>query len=151
MQSASEQSELGGWQRLIGSWETEAVHPLLPGAEIRGGSTFEWLDGRRFVIWRSHYDHPEIPNAIAIIGVTDGQPSMHYFDARGVYRVYAVGLEEDAWRFWRDSPEFSQRFTCTFSADGDTIIGRGEFSRGGTSWEDDLAITYRKTTARQAR
>jgi hypothetical protein len=58
-------------------------------------TTFEWLDGRRFLIQRSHYDHPEIPDAIAIIGVTDGQLPMHYFDCRGVYRVYAASLAED--------------------------------------------------------
>ena len=54
---------------------------------IRGTSSFEWLDGQRFVIWRSHYDHSQIPDAITIIGVTNGQLSMHYFDERGVYRV----------------------------------------------------------------
>ena len=51
------------------------------------------------------------------------------------------------WRFWRDGPDFAQRFTGTFSADGDTIIGRGELSRDGTSWEDDLQLTYRRTDA----
>ena len=57
---------------------------MLPGEAIRGTSTFEWLDGRQFVIWRSHYDHSQIPDAITIIGVTDGQLSMHYFDHRHV-------------------------------------------------------------------
>ncbi len=86
----TEERELEGWHRFIGSWETEGAYPLLPGEAIRGRSTFEWLDGRRFVIWRSQYEHPKIPDAITIIGVTDGQLSMHYFDQRGVNRVYAV-------------------------------------------------------------
>jgi hypothetical protein len=72
----SEEAGLEGWHRFIGRWETEGAHPMLPGEAIRGTSTFEWLDGRRFVIWRSHYDHSQIPDAITIIGVTDGQPSM---------------------------------------------------------------------------
>ena len=76
----SEQPGLPGWHRFIGRWETEGAHPMLPGEPIRGTSTFEWLDGQRFVIWRSHYDHSQIPDAITIIGVTDGQLSMHYFD-----------------------------------------------------------------------
>jgi hypothetical protein len=53
----SEESQLEGWQRFIGSWKTEGVHPMLPGEAIRGTSTFEWLDGRQFVIWRSQYEH----------------------------------------------------------------------------------------------
>ena len=136
--------QLEGWQRLIGRWATEATHQALPDADIRGESTFEWLEGRRFLIWRSRYDHPDIPDAISIIGVTDGQLSMHYFDVRGVYRVYAAGLSDGTWRFSRDAPEFSQRFTGSFSDDGQTITGLVELSRDGTTWEDDLAITYRK-------
>ena len=68
-----EESGLQGWHRFIGSWKTEGAHPMLPGEAIRGTSTFEWLDGQRFVIWRSHYDHSQIPDAITIVGVTDGQ------------------------------------------------------------------------------
>ena len=62
---------------------------MLPGEAIRGTSSFEWLDGQRFVIWRSYYDHSQIPDAITIIGVTDARLSMHYFDERGVYRLHA--------------------------------------------------------------
>ena len=142
----SEESGLQGWHRLIGSWESEGAHPMLPGEAIRGASTFEWLDGERFVIWRSHYDHSQIPDAITIIGVTDGQLSMHYFDERGVYRVYAASLDQAEWRFWRDAaaPDFSQRFTGTFSDDGNTITGRGQLSQDGSTWEDDLALNYRR-------
>ena len=139
-------SELKGWGRVIGRWETEGAHPMLPGEAIRGVSTFEWLDGRRFVIWRSHYDHPEIPDGITIIGVTDGQLSMHYFDERGVYRMYAASVDQSEWRYWRNvpPPDLSQRFTGTFSDDGNTITGRGQLSRDGSTWEDDLALDYRR-------
>ncbi len=134
------------WDRFIGRWETEGAHPMLPGEAIRGTSTFEWLEGARFVVWRSHYDHPEIPDAVTIIGVTDGQLSMHYFDQRGVYRVYAASVDETAWRYWRDArtPDFCQRFVGTFSDDGDTITGHGELSKDGSIWEGDLDLTYRR-------
>ena len=138
--------ELDGWERLVGRWVIEATHQALPGAVVRGQATFEWLEGRRFVIQRSHYDHPEIPDAIAITGVTDGQLSMHYFDVRGVYRVYAVSLDEHQWRFWRDMPGFNQRFTGTLSDDGNTITGQVELSRDGSNWENDLAITYERAS-----
>jgi hypothetical protein len=119
---------------------------MLRGEEIRGESTFEWLDGKRFVTWRSHYDHPQIPDAIMIVGVTDGQLSMHYFDHRGVYRVYASSLAQTTWRYWRDAhaPDFSQRFTGIFSDDGNTIAGRGQLSRDGETWEDDLDLDYQR-------
>ena len=142
----SDEPQLQGWHRFIGRWETEGAHPLLPGEAIRGTSTFEWLDGRQFVIWRSHYDHPQIPDALTVIGVTDGQLSMHYFDRRGVHRVYAASLDERTWRYWRaaPAPDLSQRFTGTFSSDGTTIAIQGRLSRDGTTWEDDLALDYRK-------
>jgi Pyridoxamine 5'-phosphate oxidase len=145
MQSHAPHPGLDGWQRFIGRWETQATHPLLPGAVVRGHARFEWLDGRQFVIVRWHYDHPDIPDAIAITGVTDGQLSMHYFDYRGAYRVCAVSLAADQWRFWRDAPGLSQRFTGILSDDGNTITGQGQLSRDGSSWQDDLAITYRKS------
>jgi hypothetical protein len=147
MQSHTLHPELPGWQRLIGRWATQATHPLLPGAVVHGHATFEWLDGRQFLIQRWHYDHPEIPDATAITGVIDGRLSMHYFDRRGVHRVYAVSLADGQWRFWRDAPGFSQRFTGTFSDDGDTITGQGQLSRDGSRWEGDLAITYHRSQA----
>ena len=98
--------------------------------------------------WRSVVviDHPEIPDAITIIGATDGQPSMHYFDSRGVHRVYAASLDQATWRYWRDAPapDLSQRFTGTFSDDGKTITGRGQLSKDGKTWEDDLDLNYEK-------
>jgi hypothetical protein len=129
---------------LVGRWQTEGAHPLLPGEQIRGQATFEWLDGEQFLIWRSHYDHPQIPDAIAITGLTDGQLSMQYFDSRGFHRVYSVRMTPDTWRFWRDDPDFSQRCTGIFGDGGDTITCRGKMSRDGETWEDDLALTYRR-------
>jgi hypothetical protein len=137
-------SELEPFEALDGTWTTEATHVALPGAVVPGQSTFEWLEGKRFLIQRSRYDHPELPDAMAVYGVTDEQLSMHYFDSRGVYRVYAVSLSEGTWKFSRDAPGFSQRFTGTFSDDGNTITGRVELSEDGSTWADDLLITYRR-------
>jgi len=83
MQPQTQHTELQGWQRLVGTWATEATHPALPGIVVSGQATFEWLEDQRFLIQRSHYDHPEIPDAIAVTGIIDGKPSMHYFGPRG--------------------------------------------------------------------
>lgn len=144
MQEHTHRSQLELLGALVGTWTTEGRHPMLPGDDIRGRATFEWLDGNRFLIQRSHYEHPQIPDAIAITGVTDGQLRMHYFDHRGVYRVYAVSMSPGSWRFSLESPGFAQRFDGTFSDDGATITGRGQLARDGGGWEDDLALTYRR-------
>jgi hypothetical protein len=78
------------------------------------------------------------------MGMIDGKLSMQYFDTRGVHRVLAVSLSEGSWRFSRDGSDFSQRFTGTFSDDSDTITGLSEISQDGSTWADDLAITYRR-------
>jgi hypothetical protein len=43
-----------------------------------------------------------------------------------------------------EAPGFSQRFTGTFSPDRNTITGRGQLSRDGATWDDDLSLIYRK-------
>jgi hypothetical protein len=83
----SELQDLG--RRLLGDWTTEATHPQMPGVVIAGSSTFDPLDGEQFVIFRSRYEHPDIPDAVSIIGDTAGY-HMHYFDARGVYRLFEL-------------------------------------------------------------
>lgn len=148
MQLQAQHLGLQGWQRLAGTWATQATHPALSGTVVTGQATFDWLEDQRFLIGRSHYDHPEIPDAIAVTGIIDGKPTMHYFDARGVHRVFAADITVGTWRFWNDAPGFSQRFTGVLSEDGAMITGRGQLSRDGSSWEDDLAITYRRSPAR---
>lgn len=142
--------ELG--RRLVGVWTTEATHPLLPGAVIRGSSEIEWLDGEKFLILRSGYDHADIPNAISIIGDIDGL-SMHYFDSRGVHRIYEVTVSDDAWQismssdasagsFASPNAPFSQRVVFTFENGDQTMSGRGSLSHDDVNWEDDLQIRY---------
>jgi hypothetical protein len=123
MQPHAEISVLEPFEALVGSWTTESIRQMYPSTVVRGRSTFEWLEGKRFLIQRSVTDHPDFPDAMAVFGVTDEQLSMHYFDSRGAYRVYAVSFTKGTWRFWRDAPGFSQRFTGTVSDDGNTITG----------------------------
>lgn len=131
---------------LVGEWATEATHPVYPSTVVHGHSAFEWLEGEKFMIVRARSDHPDFPDSISIIGDTEGL-RMHYFDSRGVNRVYEVGVSEDAWELSRDAPGFSQHFTGRFEEGGDRISGLWKLSRDNTSWEDDLEITYRRTTA----
>ena len=141
--------------QLVGEWETEATHQLLPDTIVRGRSTFAWLEGGFFLVERSRNDHPDFPDGLNVFGCDDpdgaddpgeagGGCSIRYFDSRGVFRRYALEAEAGVFRFWRDSPGFSQRFTGTLGHAGDTIAGVAELSRDGTVWEEDLWITYRR-------
>lgn len=146
--------------RLLGDWTTEASHPAMPGVVVSGSVAVEWLEGARFLIHRGRVEHPDFPDSISILGVTDqdrveggarevaenGEPqlSMHYFDSRGVFRVYAASIDQGSWRLWRNAPGFSQRFTGTFAADGNTLEGLWQQCTDDTTWQDDLKITYRR-------
>jgi hypothetical protein len=146
MESRTQELDPDQWQILVGTWSLEASHAMLAGEEIRGEMTFEWLDGHRLLIQRSHYDHPDVPDAIAVFGVIDAQLSVHYYDSRGVHRIFALSFVDGTLRYVRQapSPDFSQRLTLNLSGDGNTITGQGELSFDGSNWQDDLAITYER-------
>jgi hypothetical protein len=143
--------------RLVGSWVTEATHPAMPGVVVHGRVDIEWLEGKRFLIHRARTDHPDFPDSVSIIGNmqhdigedaqqpgAEPQLSMHYFDSRGVFRAYDSSIDETTWRFQREDTSFPQRFTCTFSPDGNTLTGTSQVRENGAAWRDDLAITYRR-------
>jgi hypothetical protein len=130
---------------LVGSWTTRATHPMSPGLVVPGRSTFEWLEGRKFLIGRSRNEHPQFPDSITICGAPDGEPlTMHYYDSRGVERVYLTSLQDGVWRLWREAPGFSQRFEGMVGDGGATITGRWHLCRDGSTWDADLEIEYRR-------
>ena len=86
---------------------------------------------------------------IVSAGLETGAYTQHYYDSRGVVRVYVMTLADGAWTLTRERPdftplEFPQRFTGTFSADGNTITGAWEIGADGGEWEHDFALTYRR-------
>jgi hypothetical protein len=128
-------------RRLVGEWTTEATHPAVPGTVVHGTASVEWLEGERFLILRSRSDHPDFPDSISIIGDTDGL-RMHYFDSRGIHRIYELTVTNDGWEIARDAPEFSQRLWVTFADEDNTMIGKSKLSEDDETWNDDLEITY---------
>jgi hypothetical protein len=71
------------------------------------------------------------------------------YDSRGVVRLYAMSLADGVWTLTRESPDFTpldfrQRFTGTFSQDGNTITGAWEKSPDGTDWEHDFTLIHRR-------
>ena len=108
-------------ERFIGEW---TMHVAFPGAPpVAGGRVvFEWMTGEQFLIERWEVPVPEAPDGLAIIGFNEGRGTFlqHYFDSRGIARVYSG----------------------TFSDDGTTIVGRWEIAHDGSTWEHDFDLTY---------
>lgn len=128
---------------LIGTWATEATHPLVD-AVVPGTVTFEWLEGGHFLLQRSRHDHELFPNAITVIGVPvagDGVVS-EYFDSRGVRRTYGVSIKDGVLRYWGTFPEFAQRFSTTLGRN--SFQGVWQIARTPGDWQDDLKVTYRR-------
>jgi hypothetical protein len=142
----------------VGEWIVEVRFPggepaLSTGTGPQARSRFEWaLDGQ-FLLQRTEVPVPGVPDSLTIISVDleTGAYTQHYYDSRGVVRLYAMSLADGVWMLTRESADFSplnfrQRFTGTFSQDGNTISGAWEKCFNGAGWEHDFALTYRKTS-----
>jgi hypothetical protein len=144
---------------LIGEWILEVRFPgdepvpsIAPEEGPQARSRFEWaLDGQ-FLLQRTEIPIPEAPDSLTVISVDreTGAYTQHYYDSRGVVRLYAMSLADGVWTLTRESADFSpldfrQRFTGTFSPDGNTISGAWEKCFNGAGWEHDFALTYRRT------
>lgn len=135
---------------LVGEWEVEAE---FPGQTVPAGrSVFEWaLDGT-FLVQRNEIPVPEAPDSMAIIAVDPetGTYTQHYFDSRGVVRLYAMTFADGVWELLREEADFSplsfrQRFIGRVSEDGDVIRGGWEMAKdGAATWEKDFELTYRR-------
>jgi hypothetical protein len=146
---------------LVGEWAMEALFPDAPPSGPAGRTVFEWMTGGQLLVQRWEVAVPEAPDGIAIIaGRGEGAGGVgpaseaagegylqHYFDSRGVVRVYEMTLSDGVWELLRVKPDFSpldfcQRFTGRFSDDGVTIDGRWEKSGDGAAWEPDFDLRY---------
>jgi len=137
---------LESFRALIGTWDTIGTHGLVSDTILHGRTSFEWLENGAFLIMRSEIDDPRFPQGIAIFGSDDTEEE-HYmltFDERGVSRKHEVTLRENIWKWWRNAPGFFQRYEGIIVDDGNTIIGKGELSKDGLSWEKDLNLTYKR-------
>jgi len=134
---------------LVGEWSMGV--PFNPDQQIVEGGrvTFEWLSEGSYLVQRWEIDYEQAPDGIAVIGPDESGEKLcqHYFDTRGIARVYEMSLSDGVWKLWRNWPGFSQRFTGTFTDDGRTIEGAWEKCLDGTTWEHDFDLVYTKVEA----
>lgn len=131
---------------LVGEWSMQTSL----GAAL-GRASFEWVLGGRYLLERTGVpDVPEAPDGLALIEVDpQGSFRQHYYDSRGVTRLYSMTFEDGTWTLLRDKPDFtpldfSQRYVGQFSPDGDTIDGRWEISEGGAPWRLDFTLVFQR-------
>ncbi len=137
--------QMDGLQPLVGEWRTEVRRPGQD-EPIGGTTTFEWLEGGGYLVQRAVVENPDFPRAIMVIGPDAARERVvqHYFDSRGVARVYDITLDDGALRIWRDGPDFAQRYTGRLSDDGRTIEGAWEREDREVGWIHDFHLTYEK-------
>ena len=131
---------------LVGEWSMQtSFGPAL------GRASFEWELGGHYLVERTGVpDVPEAPDGLAIIGVdAQGSYLQHYYDSRGVTRLYSMTFEDGTWTLLRDKPDFSplhfsQRYVGQLSADGNTIDGRWESADHGTDWRLDFTLVLHR-------
>ena len=131
---------LSGLDVLVGDWKA-----IAPDVDAEGQTSFEWLEGGGFIIERSTVARPEFPNSISIIGATGpgGGLQQHYFDSRGVARIYEMTLEDGTWTLYREGPDWPQRYVGEFSDDGNAITGRWERgSEPGAPLQHDFDLNF---------
>jgi hypothetical protein len=138
---------------LIGEWSTEANILGDPAPGSIGSTVFEGTLNRKFVTQRGTVEHPDAPDVFALIGrnATGDGFTQHYFDSRGIVRVYAMTLNETTWHLHREAPDFTpldfaQRFTGLISDDGPAIDGTWEIRHDNSTWEHDFLLTFRKVS-----
>jgi hypothetical protein len=153
MTKATAKAALKRLDMFIGHWKVEASFPGAP----PGHSAFEWVLGGQFLVQRTEAPDPA-PDSIAIVSVDPdrGAYTQHYFDTRGVVRVYEMKFARGAWTLLRLKADFSpldfrQRFKGKFSANGNLISGAWETSHDGKVWKHDFDLTYRKIKRHSSR
>lgn len=85
--------------------------PTAAKARLRtlGRTVFEYGPGSRSVIQHWQAPHPAAADGIAIITVDSAREGFlqHYFDSRGVVRVYEMSFANRAWTLERTKVDFS--------------------------------------------
>ena len=134
---------------LVGEWTFKATGA--DGTPWPGGGrvTFEWHESGAHLVQRGTADHPDAPDNVSIIGcdAASGTYFQLYSDERNVCRIYEMSIGNGEWKLWREGEPFSQRFTATFSDDGNTITGRWEMAKDGKHYSADFDLVLRRIVA----
>ena len=135
---------------LVGDWTmTLSNATFLPNStdRVMGSASFAWIEDGALLALYQGAKPSGAPEARWIVGRDEGGDdyTVLYVDARGVSRVYGMRFVGRTWTLWRETADFSQRFTARLSDDQNTISGRWEKQFGTAPWEHDFDVTYQRT------
>ena len=123
--------------RLVGTWQFTMHHVALP-EPVTGVQRYERVLDGAFLMLDWSFAHPDFPDAISLLD----EHTSHYFDVRGISRVFDLSHVETGWFMIRRDADFWQRSSATFRGT-DAMEGSGENSfDSGTTWEHDFTISY---------
>ncbi len=137
---------IGGWSVAMVPLGEERPEPL---PDVGARTTWEWMGDRAFLLQRWSVPIGGVPDGLAVIGWDAGREAylQHYFDDRGVARVYEADLVDGVLTLARAEADFSpldfaQRFTGRLTDDGGRIDGTWEIAPDGQPWAKDFDLVY---------
>jgi hypothetical protein len=151
MGSQARDDRLAALDLFVGEWIEQVEVPGAP----PGRTFFEWDLKGTVLVQRAISPLPEYPDGLMIISLAPDGYLQHYFDSRGVARLYRMSLEDHRWTLHRTEPdftplEFAQRFVSTITPDGTRIEGRWETSYDdGQTWEVDFPLSYTRVQGKR--
>jgi hypothetical protein len=127
--------------QLLGTWECTMHHSEMSEA-VTGRQRYERVLDGAFVLQQSTYDHPDFPDAMALLS----EHRYYYFDVRGITRFFDFDVDAAGWSMIYLDEDFSQRQTARFRGP-DLMVSTGEKSHdAGVTWHPDFTMTYRRVT-----
>jgi hypothetical protein len=130
----------------VGQWELTV--DLVSAEDVRGDVRFDLMG--HVLVQRTTIPVPEAPDSCCVmVSQDDGRYTQHYFDSRGVARIYEMTFDGRNWILERTQPDFTpldfyQRYVGSFGDDLRTITGQWQSSPDGREWSRDFALTYRR-------
>ena len=123
--------------QLLGTWDFTMSHSALS-EPVTGRQRYERVLDGAFVMLHWTYDHPDFPDAIALLD----ERTYHYFDVRGVTRVFDLTIEDTGWAMIRRDEDFWQRSAGRFrGTDAIDVTGENSYDAGAT-WQHDFSMSY---------
>jgi Protein of unknown function (DUF1579) len=119
---------------MVGVWDLQG-RDFTTNEEIRGQSSFEWLEGGFFLVHRFHISYADRTFAgVEYIGYDEksGHLKTHVFANQGSDPFeYTWEVDENSFTNWFGDVGSKNHYKGTFSEDHNTLIGQWEWPGGG--------------------